>query len=175
MEAIITALTRKDVYDNLGGLWQESELLTDWLILHSSISEILNKYEPITSYVATLKGTRNVQSAKLMQESEEFYKKLGLPVDKRAFSLNGLTPEIYKKPVENLTAVEKILLSFLIQKENSVATMEEIGDLIFKNEDNFSLYAISKNMERIRNKLEANGISGSYIQTLRGKGYLLKY
>ncbi|KKP47596.1 MAG: hypothetical protein UR39_C0003G0001, partial [Candidatus Woesebacteria bacterium GW2011_GWA1_33_30] len=37
-EAIITALTRKDVYGKLEGVWQESEIITDYLITETSIS-----------------------------------------------------------------------------------------------------------------------------------------
>ena len=173
-EAIITAITRKDVYDNLGGLWQESELLTDWLVLHSSISSVLNKYEPTTSYVATLKGTRNVQSAKLMQKSEEFYKKLGLPANQKAFSLNGLTPEIYKKPVENLTAVEKILLSFLIQKENSVATMEEIGDLILKMKTTSAFMRLVKIWRELETNLRQMEFPEATYKPCEEKGIYLK-
>ena len=62
----------------------------------------------------------------------------------------------------------------LIRNSNTVTEIDDIGSVIFKSEDNFSLYAISKTIQRLRDKLEANGISGSYIQTLRGKGYLLK-
>ena len=76
--------------------------------------------------------------------------------------------------MENLSPTEKIILRLLIQKAGGVVTFDEFGNELFGDENDFSLYAISKNIERLRNKLEANGISGSYIQTLRSKGYVLK-
>ena len=85
-----------------------------------------------------------------------------------------MNPEIYKKPVVNLNPTEKILLKHFIEKENQVVSFDEIADIIFKSDEEYSLYAIAKKIERLRNKLEENGISGSYIQTLRGQGYLLK-
>lgn len=173
-EAIITSLTRNDVYTKLEGLWSESEIITDFLITQTSIAKILQKYEPAENYIPTLKGVRIKQHAKLLSKSEEFYVKLGIPSFTKPFGYNGLIPELFGKPVENLTITEKKVLLNLIRKSNTVIEIDEIGDAIFKSEDNFSLYAISKTIQRLRDKLEANGISGSYIQTLRGKGYVLK-
>lgn len=173
VEAIITSLTRQDIYQDLDGIWQESEIITDWLITQSSLSEIIAKYDK-GPFLPTLKGVRIKQQAKLIEESDEFYKKLGLPTAKNIFGLNGLVPEIDKKPLENLSPTEKIILRLLIQKAGGVVKFDEFANEIFKNDESYSLYAISKNIERLRNKLEQNGISGSYIQTLRGKGYVLK-
>ena len=173
-EAIVTSLTRAEIYKDLGGVWQESEIITDWLVTKSSLADVLQKYERKERYIPTLKGTRLKQQAKLLVKSENFYKKLGLPTTKNVFGLNGKTPEIYKKPIENLTSKEKTILRLLILKMDNAVTVDEIGENIFQSADNFSLYAISKTIERLRRKLELNGISGSYIQTLRGKGYLLK-
>ena len=40
-EAILTAITRREVYDNLSGLWSESELLVDWLLTRSALTPVL--------------------------------------------------------------------------------------------------------------------------------------
>lgn len=173
VEAVITSLTRKDIYQKLDSMWQESEIITDWLITESKLAKIIKKYDK-TSFLPTIKGVRIKQQAKLLEESDNFYKKLGLPISQEIFSLNGLTPELNKKPIENLSHSEKIILRLLIQKSGNVLKFDEIANEIFKSDENYSLYAISKNIERLRNKLELNGISGSYIQTLRGQGYVLK-
>lgn len=173
IESVLTSLTREDVYQKLNGMWQESEIIVDWLVTESSLSRFLDA-EDKAAFLPTMKGIRGKQQAKLMEESDNFYRKLGLPVNQKVFGLNGLTPEANKKPLENLSATEKVILRLLIQKAGGVVTFDEFGNELFSNESDYSLYAISKNIERLRNKLEANGISGSYIQTLRGKGYLLK-
>jgi biotin operon repressor len=154
-------------------MWQESELLSDWLVARSSINTVIKKFAN-ENYLPTIKGVRVKEQAKLIAQSNEFYKKLGIPVEGKVFGLNGLTPEINKKPIENLNNSEKKLMKLLIQNENETVEIDEIGDEIFGTDSDYSLYAISKMVERLRKKLEANGISGSYIQTLRGKGYLLK-
>lgn len=172
-EAVITSLTRRDIYSKLDGMWQESEIITDWLITQSALSEIIRKYDPVP-FLPTVKGVRVKQQANLMKASDEYYKKLGFPTGTKIFGLNGLTPEVHKKPIENLTATEKTILRLLIQKAGGVVSFDEFGNELFKDESDYSLYAITKTIERLRNKLETNGVSGSYIQTLRGKGYLLK-
>lgn len=172
-EAIITSLTRADAYKDLGGVWQESELLTDWLVTKSSISNVIKKFTD-EEFLPTIKGVRIKEQANLIDLSNKFYKKIGINFSKKVFGLNGLTPEINKKPIENLNSNEKKLMKILIQNENEVVEIDKIGGEIFGVDTDYSLYAISKMIERLRTKLEANGISGSYIQTLRGKGYLLK-
>ena len=173
-EAIITSLTRVDIYEKLEGLWQESEIITDFLVTESSIAKVLQKFEKAEKYIPTLKGVRIKEQAKLLAESDEFYVKLGIPSFTKPFGYNGLIPELFGKPVANLTETEKKVLLSLIRKSNTVTEIDELGEVMFKSDDNFSLYAISKTIQRLRNKLEENGISGSYIQTLRGKGYVLK-
>ena len=173
-EAILTTLTRRDVYEQLSGNWAESELLVDWLVTKSTIHEVLKKYDPGFNFLPTLKGTREKQSAKLLNISDNFYKKLGLPTSNKVFGIKNSEPTIHKNHANNLTHTEKVILKLLIEKANNVASFDELGNILFKSEDDFSLYAISKQIERLRNKLEANGVSSSYIQTLRGQGYLLK-
>lgn len=173
-EAIISALIRKDIYEKLEGVWQESEIITDYLVTESSIANVLKIHESNKNYIPTLKGIRIKEQTKLVQESEEYYKKLGIPSFEKPFNYNGLVPELFDKPIENLTDTEKKVLLNLIKNSNTVTKIDDLGNIIFNTEEDFSLYAIAKTIQRLRDKLEANGISGSYIQTLRGKGYLLK-
>lgn len=173
-EAIITSITRDDVYKKLEGLWQESEILADFLVTETTIAKVLQKYESAENYIPTLKGIRFKERARLIKKSEEFYKKLGIRTSDKPFSFNGLVPEFFDNPITNLSEMEKKVLLNLIKNSNIVVEFDDIGNLMFNSEDNFSLYAISKMIQRLRDKLEANGISGSHIQTLRGKGYLLK-
>ncbi|OGM12893.1 hypothetical protein A3A76_00505 [Candidatus Woesebacteria bacterium RIFCSPLOWO2_01_FULL_39_23] len=174
VEAIITSITRKEAFDELHATWSESEFLSDWLVTKSALATAIAKYQKRSNYLPTLKGTRGKQNAQLLKESDEFYKKLGLPINSKVFNLNGRTPEINKKQIEDLTNTEKNILRLLIENADNVVTFDKIADYLFPDSANFSLYAISKTIQRLRDKLEENGISGSYIQTLRGRGYLLK-
>lgn len=45
--------------------------------------------------------------------------------------------------------------------------------ILFDDDDSFNLHAISKAVERLRTKLEKNGLPSTLIQTVRGCGYML--
>ncbi|MBI2464682.1 winged helix-turn-helix transcriptional regulator [Candidatus Shapirobacteria bacterium] len=173
-EAIITVLTRLDISNKLSGLWAESEMITDFLVTQTSIAKVIEKYEAAEFFQPTIRGTRGKETAKIIQESNQYYQKLGLPSFDQPFSLVDDKPHLFNKPMLDLSQTELGLFRELIKNQNQVVDFDSLGSSISKDEDDFSLYAISKTVQRLRDKFEANGISGSYIQTLRGKGYLLK-
>lgn len=173
-EAIITSFTRDNVYKKLDATWQESEIITDFILTQTKLAKVLQKYESPDAFVPTLKGTRLKDIGKILEVSDNYYKELKIPNFDSPFSLNGLTPEINKKPILNLTNNEKQVMYLLIKNSNNIVTFDQISDIIFANEEKFSLFALAKFIQRLREKLEKNGISGSFIQTLRSKGYLLK-
>ncbi len=153
VEAIITSLTRADIYEQLGGLWQESEIIVDWIMKFSPLAKLIPKSP------ATIKSTRSVQNATLLTESEKFMRKIGAPI----VSLSQVNTSIFSN-------AEKELFELLRSKSPNVVTFDELSKA---DPDNFSLYAVSKSIQRLRDKLEKSGVSGSYIQTKRGNGYLL--
>lgn len=79
--SIISDITRHEVYADLEGTWEESQILADWLISHSTISEVLAQYEPKEQLTISLKHLRDKQSKLAVLESQEFYKKLGLSIN----------------------------------------------------------------------------------------------
>lgn len=174
VESILSALTRDSVYKKLDGSWQEAEMLVDWLITESAIGKVINKYHDIKFYQPTIRTTRIKQSAQTLKQSDEFYKKLGLPSFEKPFKNVDGQPVLFDKKMVDLAPQESLVLVKLIENENKVTTFDEIAQVTSKSEDDFSLYAISKTIQRIRDSLEANGVSGSFIQTMRGRGYVLK-
>jgi hypothetical protein len=166
VEALITAITRNEIYRELNFNWNESEAVTDWILAFSPISTLLKEIDPGFSRSFTLKSTRNTQRASLTKFSQEFLIKIGAPfID---------ISSVRKINLANFTAREKQIFELLINRSPGIVTNDEISEIILpKNEDNFSLYAVSKSIQRLRDRLEQNGISGSFIQTKRGEGYLL--
>lgn len=172
-EALLTHLTRPTVYDKYDGLWAESEIIVDFLIGETNLAKVLKKYSKAL-YLPTSKIIRAQQNAKLLAQSDMFYKKLGLPIHEKAFDIKNNKLFVTGHLAENLTERELTILKLLVTNSNKVTTFDEIYDALYKEDKEFSLWAIAKLMQRVRNKLEENGVSGSYIQTLRGQGYLLK-
>ncbi len=166
IECILTSITRPDVYRHLNGLWQESEIIVDWLLAYSPLYKLLKKLDKDVFETLTIKSTRVKQQADLLQKSESFLRQIGAPV---------INIEAVKQvSTQTFSPKEKEILNLLISKSPQIVTMDQIGDVMFqKNPDSYSLFAISKLIQRLRDKLEKNGVSGSFIQTKRGEGYLL--
>jgi len=159
VEAILTSITRPDVYEHLGGLWQESEIIVDWLLTYSPLAKIVKEIDPSVVTTLTMKSTRTKQNASLTQKSDEFLRQIGAPTVSPA----QINPSIF-------TPSEKNIFNLLLSRSPNIVTFDELSTT---NPENFSLYAISKSIQRLRDKLERSGISGSFIQTKRGEGYLL--
>jgi len=163
IEAILTSITRNDVYENLDGIWQESEFLVDWLITYSPLNTIIKQADPNWKSNLTIKNTRSKQDGSLTEKSALFMDKLGIP------SINHTTISSI-----NFSPREKEIIDLLSSVSPHAVSNDQIGNILFRqNPDDYSLFAISKTIQRLRDKLEQNGISGSFIQTKRGEGYLL--
>lgn len=157
---LITALTRDEVLDKYGGLWQESQMISDWLMGETTLSQFFPK-----TY-NTMRSLRAKQNASMLAVSNKFLEKIGAPVIS--------TEKIKSLDTTGFSDREKKLWQLLSTKSPAIVSMDEVGTILFgDNEDAFSLYAVSKAIQRMRDRLEKSGISGSFIQTKRGEGYLL--
>jgi hypothetical protein len=166
VEALVTSLTREDAYHHLGFTWNESEAVTDWILAYSPLSAVLQKIDPHFTHSFTLKTTRNRERAILNEISQKFIQKIGAPCTNIS--------AIKNLKLTNFSIREKKLLELLLSRSPHLVSIDEISELLFSgNENKFSLYVISKSIQRLRDKLENHGISGSFIQTRRGRGYLI--
>lgn len=170
-EAILSALTRPQI-NAFNGTWSESEILVDWLLSHSTLATTLKKHTS-AAYTPTISSTRNKQQNGFYQQSNAYLKKLGIaPPQQPLLKLKGNQFHFKDHPLKKLTSKDKKVLQAFLQKQT--LTTDDLATLLFKSTDDFSLYAISKYIERLRKKLEFNGLPGSHIQTIRGKGYKLR-
>ncbi|MDP1743418.1 MAG: hypothetical protein Q8L51_01380, partial [Candidatus Amesbacteria bacterium] len=134
---LITALTREDILDKYGGLWQESQMISDWLMGETPLS----KYFPKT--YNSMRSLRSKQNASMLEKSEAFLTKIGAPVIS--------TEKIKNLDTTSFSDREKKLWSALSIKSPDILSMDEVGNILFANsEDDFSLYAISKAIQRLR-------------------------
>lgn len=157
---LITALTRDDILDKYGGLWQESQMISDWLMGETPLS----KY--FSNLYNSMRALRAKQNASMLEVSTKFLEKIGAPIIS--------SDKVKSLDTTGFSDREKKLWSALSIKSPDILSMDEVGNILFTNsEDDFSLYAISKAIQRLRDRLEKSGISGSFIQTKRGEGYLL--
>jgi hypothetical protein len=169
---ILSSLTRINVFETLGGDWEESQLLVDWLLCSSSLGDELKRMG--IKHKPSLKQLQNAQNPDLKKESQKFLERLGTEQNSLEFSYNdGGQVHVGNKALKGLSKTERTILQKLIEKQGASITHDEIGNIISKDGNDFSLYAVSKTMERLRTKLEKNNIASTSIQTKRGEGYSL--
>lgn len=168
-EAILTALTRDSITNVLKGTWAESEIIADWLITQSKLKDVLKDY--IHLFQPTISITRDNQQTQLKTINDDFLKNLGFFPHHSLLSLQNESIYFNSQLLTGLTEKEHDVLKKLVEKGR--VTTDEVAGILFTSEDNFSLYAIAKFIQRLRKKLELNGLTGSYIQTIRGYGYSL--
>lgn len=153
VEGILSSLTFWDISEQLNGLWSETEIIVDWLLTFSPLSKL------ISVAPKTIKSIRKIQSASLLQQSRVFLTKIGVPM---------VTP--HQLDTGSFSASERQLYNLLLSRSPNIVTFDELSA---SDPEHFSLYAISKSIQRLRDRLEKSGISGSFIQTKRGEGYML--
>lgn len=174
VSAILISITRSKVETEYKGLWSESQMIVDWLIGETPLNSVLKEFQPkrkIPPYLVTL---REFSDKSAITESEKFYKELGVRRTDSTFEIKSEKAFVDNQEIRGLTPKEFQLLQLLISHKGEIVTINNIADVLFHHDSDFSLYAISKNIERLRKKLEFNGVTGSYIRTVRGEGYLLR-
>ena len=137
--------------------WSESEATTDWILSDSAVAKTLKDIDS----ALTITGTRSLISTNLQVKSDAFLAKIGAP---------QITLEAIKNiKVDDFTLKEKELWTKFLARPNQVVSFDEIEP----DADKFSLYAIAKTVQRLRDKMETSGVTGSLIQSKRGEGYIL--
>ena len=66
------------------------------------------------------------------------------------------------------------ILTRLVENKGVIVTPDDISIVLGMTEETFSLYAVSKAIQRVRDELEKNKLSATYIQTFRRGGYMLR-
>ena len=72
--------------------------------------------------------------------------------------------------IVHITPVERTLLNVLGQKAGDVHTREELADILGVAEN---LRTVDVQITRLRKKIETDTKNSRYLQTVRGKGYML--
>ncbi|MFH1244459.1 MAG: helix-turn-helix domain-containing protein [bacterium] len=169
-ECILTALTRPYLSQVRHSTWEESEFLVDYLLQETALAKLF----PTPHYGTLAHLCRNLP-AKIIQESTQFLRQIGAPNSvKQTFSLKSNIPHFGSCPLPHLTNRESLVMTKLIEKSPTPVTYDELADLLYPDPDKFSLAALTKCVERLRDKLESMGISRHYLATASGVGYYLK-
>ena len=155
--------------DNSLYLWQEKQLIIDFLIKHTKIAEI---------FTSLNSNVYNNRLAIPDVEQATIHNKI-----KNAYNLNTNTLLNFsikniimhgERQIINISNTESKLLSALIKEQGKVLTFDELAELIWNDsaDEKYSLQAINKHIQRLRKILVENGINRQVIFTVRNQGYI---
>jgi DNA-binding winged helix-turn-helix (wHTH) protein len=149
--------------------WEEKEAIIDFILTETNLA---NTYK---NYSATLKAIRQKQQQRLAKDSSDYLKKLGM-IQNQVIEIKNGNIHINNKDVSGaFTVNENKILTVLINNKGKTVSFDTIANIMWgdKSFDNFSPYAITKCLQRIRVKIGKLGIQPEIIQTKKGEGYSL--
>lgn len=147
--------------------WEEREAVIDFLLVDTKLRALFPNYTP------TLNKLRESQRGREMTESQKYLGSFGFGTENIFSTENGRINILGKNFI--IGNSEKKLMNLLLLKRGRVVNYDEIADALWNDDadEKYSLYAISKAIERLRTKVEENGVYSGIIQTVRGEGYIL--
>lgn len=108
----------------------------------------------------------------ILKRTPKSHQGLMLPLDLGLCLFDVMKKELSTKmgDVVHITPVEQMLLSILSQKPGQIFTREKLADMLGAGQ---SPRSIDVQITRLRKKIEKDSKNPRYLQTIRGKGYML--
>lgn len=171
VECFLTGCLRAPAMKQLSADWGQTEFLVDYLLHSSSLAKLLPKD---ANWQGTIAAT-NHSDPHIVAASQAFLTQVNAPTStSQHFRLDGASICYGETALSTLSSREHIILSQLIARSPAPVTTDELADLLYPDPAKFSLAALTKCVERLRDKLEALGISRHHLATANGVGYYLK-
>lgn len=165
IEGLVSALVRSQ-QEHLQLSWEGIESIADFLLDRLVEQGLLTTIHPTMSGLATIDKEK-------LSASKSYLASLGLFIGK-PYTIKNEHIYFHNKPVTPyLTKQQQLLLASLVKRENEVLSYDELGGEVWKNDDDFSLWALTKDMQRLRARLNSLGFDGGKVQLVKGKGYVL--
>ena len=145
--------------------WWEKQIITDFLLQFTYLHRIFN---------APLINESKYLSSKIMLDSKKYLQRLGFALKKKFTIADGEMMYGEKKINRLFSNQEQAVLKKLIQQQNKTISFDGIAHLLWgsEQEEKFSLWAITKVIQKIRNKLKSLNSNTQFIYTAYGKGYV---
>lgn len=148
--------------------WREEQRAVDFLLLNTKIKKLFPKF------VSILDSSQYTElDPAILLKSEQIYKDLGISTPS---SIGIVEDKIFVlgNQITSFTKQEKLALQELVTNKNKITSLDQISLALWGNDySDFSLQAISKTIERLRQKLFSAGLNRQVIITKRKQGYIL--
>lgn len=163
---ILTCIFRPHMQYEMKMNWEEIEAAVDWLMSESALNCGLKPVHP------TMKNIRADQVAVYRQESEKYLAKLGFRLTTKLTKTNDgyIFGDVR---IARLSEQDQILLDLLLTKRGITVTFEVIAAALWPDNEDWTLYAVVKAVERLRKRIKESGVNLPVIHTERRIGYCL--
>ncbi len=142
----------------------ERQMKLDDLEGFQSNSGILFQLNYLTKLIVQL-STKQLQDLKLVDEDNRI--RSGLLRD---YFVQRYRSKIAEQMYGNLTRTEERIFTWLEENQGKVLSVDKLADMLEMSEEKFSLWALYKQMSRLRRKLKGR----FELENVKGKGYRLK-
>ncbi len=160
-------------------LWPSKSFGT--FVQSQSILSFMSKYSNLSKFFKTKNGIDqntvellNEDRGKYVLESAKYMKEMGIEIGNN-FTYDEQGIYFNSKFLKGLQKKEADILKLLIDNSSKIVTFDMIADTYWGEQvdEKFSIYGISKIIEKIRKSLRENGVKVSVISTVRKRGYML--
>lgn len=164
-ELLSSSITKMLVHSSTP-VWEHTEAVSDFLTKY-----IFNNY----SYIGTLDSVQ-VSNTKLLLDSINYLYSLKLNAT-GLLEYDALNDKIIlkNKDITSLfSSYERLLLVHFLSNKGKVITFDDIAKVLYgdRAEINFSLWGINKCIQRVRSKLEKQGVPKIIIKNVKGVGFV---
>jgi len=149
--------------------WYQQETIVDFLLQNTKMTRLFPSYHPTISSHDKVERDHKEQ---IYKDSASYLKELGFWRHVGLHIKNDTVLIDDKLPKFTFTQTETRLLQKFISFPNEIVSYYEIGDILWDNNpDKFSLWALSRILYKLRNKLYKNNLSPEMLQNIRNRGY----
>jgi hypothetical protein len=140
--------------------WSEKQEIVNFLLYETQLAKIFGS-KPKEIWA----GPKDVL------ESKKYLQKLGFGPQSQIKTVSGNLYLGTKLARRHLSRQELKLLNFFLQNREKIVSHDEIFSHVWGQKD-FSLWAITQLVHRLKSKIKACGVTGETILTIRNQGYL---
>jgi len=166
---VIPAISNAIVSSIYPNNFETRQTINRYLFLNTKLKNLLDSKEYKRMYLE--KDTFKLEINTISQSN---YQLIGYPLNElfRKNDKGKLESSIID--LSKFTNQEYLILVKLVENQGKIVSFEEISTQLWGNaiEKKFSLEAIAKIIERLRDKLKKEGLKREVIFTKRGRGYL---
>jgi hypothetical protein len=165
-QVIILSLIRHQLQNQEHRNWGEIQTVSDFILHHTTVGTNIFKSIPMMT------ALQQKQSTTLNHLSQKYLDHLGIP-QQNCWSTKNEQIYFQDKIISGLTLRQQNLLQLLINNYGQKVSLDDIAKILWPNDEDYSLWAMVKEIARIRKCLVNNNLPGSLIKSYRKIGYSL--